>query len=117
VNDNKNNDKATASTISGRSAAIYFKHDPSLASLLVSHGISVRDFIMLSFLSDQGPMSITKLSGAMSTAPDALISGVKRLSAAGLLVRGPEAMSNYADSIVKLTTRGQHIAKRVDDHR
>ena len=57
--DDEREDMNDGDSISGRSAALYFKDDPSLASLLVSHGIRVRDFIMLSFLSDQGAMSVT----------------------------------------------------------
>jgi hypothetical protein len=46
--------------------------------LLVSHGIRVRDFIMLSFLSDQGPMSVTQLSHAVSIDPEILSNGMAR---------------------------------------
>ena len=107
--------KIAGISISGRSAALYFKHDPSLAALLVSHGIRVRDFIMLSFLADQGPMSVTQLSRAISIEPETLLNGMKRLSAAGLIVWDPKSIGNDTDSVVKLTTRGQDAAKRIDE--
>ncbi len=72
MTDDKRDDKTAGNSISGRSAALYFEQDPSLASVLVSHGIRVRDFIMLSFLSDQGPMSVTQLSHAVGIEPEIL---------------------------------------------
>lgn len=115
MTDDERDDKTAGSTISGRSAALYFKHDPSLASLLISHGIRVRDFIMLSFLSDQGPMSVTQLSHAVSIEPEILSNGMARLSAAGLIVRDPKPNGDDPESIVKLTTRGRDVARRIDD--
>jgi len=115
VTDNEREKKTAGGSIAGRSAALYFKDDPSLASLLVSHGIRVRDFIMLSFLSDQGPMSVTQLSHAVSIEPEILLNGMKRLSAAGLIVREPKSIGDHADSVVRLTTRGQEVAGRIDD--
>ncbi len=108
-------DKTAGDSISGRSAALYFKHDPSLATLLVSHGIRVRDFIMLSFLSDQGPMNVTQLSHAVSIEPEILLNGMQRLSSAGLIVWDPNSIGNDTDTVVDLTARGRDVAKRIDD--
>lgn len=113
--DDEPEDKTAGNSISGRSAALYFKHDPSLAALLVSHGIRVRDFIMLSFLADQGPMSVTQLSRAVSIEPEILLNGMKRLSAAAMIVWDPASIGNDTDSVVKLTTRSQDVAKRIDE--
>ena len=113
--DDEREDMNDGDSISGRSAALYFKDDPSLASLLLSHGFRVRDFIVLSFLSDQGPMSVTQLSHAISVEPDILMNGMKRLSEAELIVWDPKSIGNDADSVVELTTRGQDVAKRIDD--
>lgn len=113
--DDEQDDMNAGDSISGRSAALYFEHDPSLASLIVAHGIQVRDFIMLSFLSDQGPMSATQLSHAISTEPKKLMNGMKRLSDAGLIARDPKWIGDDADSVVVLTTHGQKVAKRIDD--
>ncbi len=115
MTDDKRDDKTAGNSISGRSAALYFEQDPSLASVLVSHGIRVRDFIMLSFLSDQGPMSVTQLSHAVGIEPEILSNGMARLSAAGLIVRDPKSNGNDSDSVVELTTRGQEVARRIDD--
>ena len=113
--DDEYEDEKGGDSISGRSAALYFEHDPALASLLLSHGLRVRDFIVLSFLSDQGPMSIAQLSHAISIEPDRLISGMKRLSDAELIVWDPKSVADDADSIVELTTRGKRVAKRIDE--
>lgn len=102
-------------SISGRSAALYFENDPSLASLLLSHGFRVRDFIVLSFLSDQGPMSVTQLSHAVGIGSEILTDGMTRLSDAELIVWNPNSIGNDVDSAVELTTRGQEVAKRIND--
>ena len=112
--DDEHEDINAGDSISGRSAALYFEHDPSLASLLVSHGFRVRDFMVLSFLSDQGPMSTTQLSHAVGIEPEILMNGMNRLSAAGLIVWEPKSIGNDEDSVVELTTRGQDVAKQID---
>jgi DNA-binding MarR family transcriptional regulator len=115
MTDDEREDMNAGESISGRSAALYFEHDPALASLLAPHEIRVRDFIMLSFLSDQGPMSSTQLSHAVSIEPGKLMNGMKRLSDAGLIVGDQISICDDTRSALKLTARGQDVAKRIDD--
>ena len=102
-------------SISGRSAALYFSHDSSIAPLLVSHGIKVRDFILVSFLSDQGPMTLLQLARIVSIDPRDLLKSVKRLTAAGLVMRDLVSTDPNSESTVRLTSRGQDIAGRIND--
>jgi len=102
-------------SISGLSAAHFITKDDSLASLLLNHGIQVRDFILLSFLSDQGPMTILRLARVVGIEPPKILDGVRRLSAANLLVREPSATDDTMDSIARLTTRGEDIALRISN--
>jgi len=102
-------------SISGRSAALYFSHDPSIAQLLVSHGIKVRDFILVSFLSDQGPMTVLQLARIVNIEPKELMRSIKRLAAASLLTRDPSSSDSYSESTVRLTSRGQETASRIND--
>jgi DNA-binding MarR family transcriptional regulator len=115
VADEMSDDNPAENSVSGRPAALYFKDDPSLAALLISHGIRVRDFIMLSFLSDQGPMSIAQLSRAVGIEPKILSNGMKRLSRAGLITQDFDPVGNDEESVVTLTTRGRDVARRIDD--
>jgi DNA-binding MarR family transcriptional regulator len=78
-----------------------------------NHDIKVRDFILLSFLSDQGPMSVIRLSRIVGLEPENTLQGLKRLSAANLVQRDPAASNDVMDSIAKLTGRGQEIAGRI----
>ena len=112
INDEGEETRAENS-VSGRSAALFFENDPSLAALLSSHGIRVRDFIMLSFLSDQGPMSVEQLSRAVGIEIEVLTTGMNRLSTAGLISQASNG--NDADSLVQLTTRGKDVARRIDN--
>ncbi len=104
-------------SISGKSAAYFVTQDASLASLLLNHGILIRDFIILSFLSDQGPMSVLRLSRIVGIEPASTLRGLKRLSSANLVLREvvSPASANEYESIARLTTQGRNIAKRIGD--
>jgi DNA-binding MarR family transcriptional regulator len=100
-------------SISGMSAELFISKDDSLASLLLNHGIKVRDFILLSFLSDQGPMSVERLARVVGLGSDDTERGLKRLSNANLVIRDPMPREDRLESITKLTGRGEEIARRV----
>ena len=102
-------------SISGMSAALFVTKDDSLASLLLNHGIKVRDFILLSFLSDQGPMDIARLSRVVGIEPEMTLRGLRRLSAANLVLRDPASTGEELDSTARLTSRGEDIAGRISD--
>ena len=102
-----------STSISGQSAEHYIAMDDSLASLLQNHGIKVRDFILLSFLSDQGPMSTLRLSRVVGIEPDETRNSLKRLSAVNLVIREPAPNAELYESIARLTTRGEEIAEKI----
>lgn len=102
-------------SISGMSAGLFVTKDDSLSSLLLNHGIQVRDFILLSFLSDQGPMSIIRLSRVVGIEPKMTLSGLRRLSAANLVLREPASTGEKLESVARLTSRGEDIAGRISD--
>ena len=102
-------------SISGASANLFFAKDDSLAALLLNHGIKVRDFILLSFLSDQGPMSILRLARVVGIEPAMTLRSLRRLSAASLVLREPVSTGNKFDSIARLTSRGEDIAGRISE--
>jgi DNA-binding MarR family transcriptional regulator len=107
----RNND----ASISGMSAAHFISKDDSLASLLLNHGIKVRDFILLSFLSDQGSMSVARLGRVAGIELKQTLRGLKRLSAANLVIREPTARDDEMASIARLTARGEEIAGRITE--
>lgn len=102
-------------SISGASAALFFANDDSLAALLLNHGIKVRDFILLSFLSDQGPMSVLRLARIVGIEPKMILRSLRRLSAANLVLREPVSTENKFESIARLTGRGEEIAGRISE--
>lgn len=109
----KNNAQKKDASIAGQSAAHFVSMDDSLASLLTHHGIKIRDFILLSFLSDQGPMSILRLSRVVGIEPDKTLNSLKRLSAVNLVVREPAPKNEAYESVARLTARGEAIAGRI----
>lgn len=112
--DHHDNESSLDGSISGRSAELYFSHDPSIARLLLSFGITVRDFVLVSFLSDQGPLSVDQLARIIGIEPHELLKSVKRLAAAGLVVREPVSPYPNSNPTVRLTSRGQDVALRID---
>jgi DNA-binding MarR family transcriptional regulator len=102
-------------SISERSAALYFADDPSIAQLLLSHGARVRDFIMMSFLSDRGPLTINEVARIMSIEPSNLLKSVRCLTAAGLVIRDQSSLDPNVALTIRLTSRGQDIANRIND--
>ena len=100
-------------SIAGQSAAHFIAMDESLASLLLHHGIKVRDFILLSFLSDQGPMSVLRLSRTVCMKPKSTLRSLKRLSSANLVLRDPAPTDEKYDAVAKLTSRGEEIALKI----
>lgn len=115
MGDDESKKDDTEDSISGRSAALYFSQDSSIAQLLLSHGIKIRDFILVSFLSDQGPMTTRQLARIVSIDPGDLIKSLKRLGAAGLIIREPISNDPDTESTARLTSRGQEIARRISD--
>ena len=100
-------------SIACQSTAYFLAKDDSLASLLVIHGIRVRDFILLSFLSDQGSMSIIRLSRVVGIEPRTVLQSIKRLSAASLVMRSPAQPDSLYESNARLTARGERIATKI----
>ncbi len=109
----KSGSHSNEDSIAGQSAAHFIAADDSLASLLVNHGIKVRDFILLSFLADQGPMSVSRLSRTVGIEPAAALRSMERLSSVNLLLREPVPVADKYASVARLTSRGEDIALRI----
>ena len=114
MNDDINTRNSSADSISGGSAALYFSRDPSIAQLLVSYGVTVRDFILVSFLSDQGPLSVNQLARIVCIKPRDLQESVTRLAVAGLINRDLVSDDTGSSSTIRLTSHGQDIASRIE---
>lgn len=102
-------------SISGLSAAHLISNDDSLASLLRNHGIKVRDFILLSFLFDQGPMTVLRLARVVGIEPKKTLRGLRRLSAAKLVQLEPASTHDELESVARLTDRGESIARGITE--
>jgi len=100
-------------SIAGQSAEHFVAMDDSLASLLTHHGIKIRDFILLSFLSDQGPMSVLRLSRVVGIEPGNTLNSLRRLSAVSLVIRNSGLTDGKYESVARLTTRGEDIAQKI----
>lgn len=109
---NKNN---TSRSISDQSAALFVSQDNSLASLLLNYNVTVRDYILLSFLNDQGPMMVIQLARVIGIEPQDVFRSLSRLGAAGLVLRDPKEAPPKTNEMARLTGRGQNIVRRIND--
>ncbi len=114
VNRNGKTKGQIVDSISGRSAALYFTHDPSIARLFIAYGIEMREFILVSFLSDQGPLSVDQLARILGIEPRGLQKSVNRLVTAGLVIKEPVSPGQDVTSTIRLTSRGEEVASRID---
>jgi hypothetical protein len=87
--------------------------DDSLAGVLRRHDISVRDFMLLSLVADQGCFEIEQLARALGLEKDAVKRCVRRLSAAALLGPDLEAPAGDVDSRVCASNMGKALARRI----
>ena len=101
-------------TLAGRTASFEFSTDLMQASLLQNYGLKVREFIVLSFLADQGPMDIGQLSRLVNIDTDHMVLSVERLAEAGLVLR-PSGTSYSQDSYVILSGEGNEVAKLIGE--
>lgn len=108
-----NDSDKNGNSIAGNSASHFVTGDDSLASLLLNHNIEVRDFIVLSFLSDQGSMSILRLSRVVGIEPQKALESIKRLAVASLVLRTPTESDAVYESAARLTARGERIASKI----
>jgi len=102
-------------SISGLSATLFVAEDDSLASLLMEHGIKVRDFILLSFIADQGPMTVDRLARIVGVEQDKALRSLERLSAAGLVSGSSKSHELTVETVVTLAGRGQDVVRRIAD--
>ena len=102
-------------SIAGQSAAHFVSADDSLAELLTSHGIKVRDFILLSFLSDQGKMTVAQLARVVGISSSKVQRSLQRLAAASLVISDPISANAENEERLTLTDRGQNVLERIGD--
>ena len=101
-------------TLAGRSASLEFSADLMQASLLENYGLKVREFIVLSFLADQGPMDVGQLARLVNIDKDHMVASVERLAAAGLVLQRTGTRHAH-DSFVILSAEGTEVANLLSE--
>ena len=87
--------------------------DDSLAGILRGQDISVRDFMLLSLVADQGCLDVEQLARALGLDEDVVKRCIRRLSAAALLCSDPETPAGNVDSRVCASSTGKTLAHRI----
>ena len=101
-------------TLAGTAGSVVFSTDLMQASLLENYGLEVRDFIVLSFLADRGPMDVMQLSRLIDVDRNEITTSVERLADAGLVMR-PAGARHTEQSYVILSSEGSEVASLISE--
>jgi DNA-binding MarR family transcriptional regulator len=100
-------------SICGAAFDEFVKHDDSVAELIHKNGIDVRDFIVLSFVCDQGELSITQVAQILGITVARAHGCIDRLAGANLVEYKAGDNRSDTDRPLVLTDTGQLVALRV----
>ena len=89
------------------------RSDDSLAGLISEHNISVRDFMLLSLVTDQDCFDIDQLARALGLDNETVLRSVSRLSAAELLCPDVDLPDRGLDERVCVSQAGRKLARRI----
>lgn len=108
--DNPKSDDENIS-LSGRAIALAIAEYDSLGAILQESGMEMREFIVLSFVSDQGPINVVRLAKLIGIDLDTTSRCIGRLINAGLLVGDVLAVATESDVVA--TDLGNLVAEKI----
>jgi DNA-binding MarR family transcriptional regulator len=91
----------------------YIEAGDSRAGLIAKHGLKVRDFVLLSFASDQGPMQFDQLVNVLGPSQTSTLDCIDRLDQSGL-IRQQKCPNGSDVVLISATDRGMDFINRVD---
>lgn len=91
--------------------------DDSLAGLIEAHSIEVRDFMILSFVCDQGELGIDQLTSALGISRESAHDCIERLVGAHLAVHRRVASVTDPKDSLSPTPSGRTVTRRILDDR
>lgn len=94
-------------SISGEASALVTSGSPSLAGVLAKLNLEVRDFIVLSFVADQGPIAESKLARMIGIDLQTVNKSVALLASAGLI------QADGAIERLRVTEAGGELAQEM----
>jgi hypothetical protein len=89
--------------------------DNSLAELIKKASIEVRDFMLLSFVCDQGRLCSEQISRAFGFEPDETQGAIERLIMAQLVELDGFVDSDETDPCIRPTDNGRKVCRRILD--
>lgn len=94
----------------------YSALDDSLAELIRQASIEVRDFMLLSFVCDQGSMSVEQINRALGISPESTRHCVDRLIQAQLVYYNNVEGELDGDRFVSPTATGKQVTRGIHGH-
>ena len=102
-----------SSSITEETVEEYLKVGDSLAGLIAKNGLQVRDFVLLSFVCDQGSMDIARLVNALGLGRSSTLNCINRLEKTGLIGQqtGPDDNESL---LISATVLGRLAVQKID---
>ena len=113
VTNSKSSVTAPRSSITEETVKQYLKVGDSLAGQIAKHGLRVRDFVLLSFVCDQGSMDIAQLVIALGLGQSSTLSCIDRLGKTGL-IRQQTGPDDNDSLLISATTLGRSVVQKLD---
>ena len=85
----------------------------SMTGLIAEYGLKVRDFVLLSFVCDQGPMEIDQLVRALGLSKSSTLGFTDRLSKRGLIQQRPSTDGSDV-LLISATDMGVVLLSKID---
>lgn len=85
----------------------------SLAGLIEKSDISLRDFVLLSFSCDQGPMEVGQLASVLTLDRKSTLESIARLERKGL-VQQRTSIANDSVVLISTTIAGVNFVRKID---
>lgn len=89
--------------------------EDTFAGLIESNHIEVRDFMILSFVCDQGAMSIDRIKSALGLSTEMTMHCLSRLLTVELVQFNIDVEAGLTSGVVYPTGLGQSVARRIHD--
>ncbi len=110
-----NNPEAVPSTTSICEDVLeqYRSGDDTLAGLIERNHIEVRDFMILSFVCDQGSMSVDRIKSALGLSRESILSCVERLKNIELVIFEVDESSGKVKGDISPSMIGKAISQKI----
>ena len=110
----KSSSSSFGSSITEETIEQYRNVSNSLARLIAEQDLKMRDFVLLSFSCDYGPMEIDQLASVLTASRSSTVKSINRLVKGGMVRQQTSANDSNA-ALISTTKLGMNFVRKIDD--